>query len=372
MLLFSAKQITALIKCISKYIYKYKVRVILKSSYYYNVIKPFQELFLAPCHCTYFVYQLRLQLASSCSLIIIQIWCHSYVKRVTRWLPIILIILSNDINLNPGPHHQNNPFNFMSWNVNSLAKNNFQRVRLIEAHNSIFNYDLISICETSLNDSVELPESLLNDYTFVPVNNPVNTRNGGVGLFYKNSLLVIVRNDLSFDESIVVEVKFGRKKIFFTVLYRTPSCNHTSSEFQDFLSKFETLYSNIKTENPLATFFTGDFNAHSQLWWPDGNTNPEGTQIEELFSQLGLSQLISEPTNFEPHKNPSCIDLVVTDQPNIILDCGTRASLDSYCPHQIVHCTVNFRIPPPLPFERKIWHFNRENSAAIKRTAPQC
>ena len=69
---------------------------------------------------------------------------------------------------------------------------------------------------------------------------------------------------------------------------------------------------------------------HTQLWWPDGDTNPEGTKIEELFPQLGLSQLISEPTNFEPQKNPSCIDLVVTDQPNIILDCGTRASLDSY------------------------------------------
>ena len=167
-------------------------------------------------------------------LVIIQIWCHLYVKRVTRWLPIILIILSNDINLNPGPHHQNNLFNFMSWNVNSLAQDNFQRVRLIEAHNSIFNYDLISICETSLKDSVELPECLLKDYTFISANNPMNTRNGGVGLFYKNSLPVIVRNDLSFDESIVLELKFGRKKIFFTVLYRTPSYNHTSPEFQDF------------------------------------------------------------------------------------------------------------------------------------------
>ena len=96
-------------------------------------------------------------------------------------------------------------------------------------------------------------------------------------------------------------------------------------------------------------------------------TTPEGTEIEELITNLGLFQLISEPTNFEPHKNPSCIDLVVTDQPNIILDSGTRASLDSYCHHQIVHCKVNFRIPPPLPFERKIWHFNRENTAAIKR-----
>ena len=103
----------------------------------------------------------------------------------------------------------------MSWNLNSLAKDNFHRVSLIEAHNSCFNYDLISICETSLNDSVNLPETLLAEYTFVPVNNPTNTRRGGVGLFYKNSLPLIIRNDLSFDESTVVEVKFGRKNIFF-------------------------------------------------------------------------------------------------------------------------------------------------------------
>ena len=37
---------------------------------------------------------------------------------------------------------------------------------MTEAHNSIFNYDLISICETSLNDSIKLPVILLNDYTF--------------------------------------------------------------------------------------------------------------------------------------------------------------------------------------------------------------
>ena len=165
----------------------------------------------------------------------------------------------------------------MSWNVNSLAKENFQRVRLIEARNSIFNYDLISICETSLNYTVELPETLLNGYTFVPANNPANNRHGAVGLFYKNSLPVIVRDDLSFDESIVVELKLGREKIFFTVLYRTPAFNHNSPEFRDFLSNFENLYSNIKTENLFAVFFTGNFNAHSQFWWPDGDTTPEGT-----------------------------------------------------------------------------------------------
>ena len=74
---------------------------------------------------------------------------------------------------------------------------------------------MISICETSLNDTVEIPEPLLNEYTFVSAINPANKRHGGVGLFYKNSLLVILRSDLSFDESIVVELKFGRKNILY-------------------------------------------------------------------------------------------------------------------------------------------------------------
>ena len=157
----------------------------------------------------------------------------------------------------------------MSWNVNTIAKDNFQRVHLIEAHNSIFNYDLISICETSLNDSIKLPHILLNDYTFVHSKNPTNTRHGGVELFYKNSLPIKIRNDLSFDESIVVKLKFGWKKI--SLRYYTEVLPLTIVLLIDFLSNFNNLYTKIKNENPFAIFFTSDFNGHSQ-WWPDGDT----------------------------------------------------------------------------------------------------
>ena len=88
----------------------------------------------------------------------------------------------------------------MNWNLNSLAKNDFERVRSIEAHNSIFKHDLISIC--------------------------------------KNSLPVMPRVDLAFDESIVIEMKFDRKKIFFTVLYRIPASKHSSPEFDAFFNQF--------------------------------------------------------------------------------------------------------------------------------------
>ena len=134
---------------------------------------------------------------------VFQILCYSYAKIVPHWLSTLLILISNDIELNPvRPGYHSNSFNFMSWNLNSLATNNFERVRLLEADNTIFNYDLIAICETSLNDSQvpKVPE--LNGYTFESANHPSNLIHGGVGIFYKNSLPVVLRRDLSFDESL--------------------------------------------------------------------------------------------------------------------------------------------------------------------------
>ena len=223
------------------------------------------------------------------------------------WMTFIRIILSNDVETNPGDF-VNNFFTFCNWNLNSLAKDDFYRV------NSIHNYDFISICETSLNDTVDLPDEMLENYTFVSCNNPSNTRRG-VGLFYKNDLPVKIRTDLSFEEPTVIEVVFGRKKVFFTVIYKSPSYCHGTPEFELFLNNFEALYENIKKDNPFAGFFAGEFNGHSQLWWNDGDTNAEGKEIEQLTSQMGLNQLLEEPTNFEPNKNPSCIDLIFTDKP---------------------------------------------------------
>ena len=95
-------------------------------------------------------------------------------KKTNSWLPILLILLAHNIHLNPGPKHMENSLSFMNWNLNSLPKNEFERIHLLEAYNSIFNYDLISICETNLNSSIELPDPLLNGYTFLFSNNPSN------------------------------------------------------------------------------------------------------------------------------------------------------------------------------------------------------
>ena len=138
-------------------------------------------------------------------------------------------------------------------------------------------------------------------------------------------------------------------------------------EFHNFMNDFQILYANILKEKPYACFFTGDFNAHSANWWPNGVTNAEGFAIDELLSTLDLKQLIREPTNFEDNKSPSCIDLIICDQPNVVMESGVRPSPDNFCKHQMTFCNLNLHIPPPPVYSWKVWHYDRANIVAMNR-----
>ena len=340
------------------------------------------ELFLSRIIIATLIFTFRLYKQSILNFFLIYkfsfLKLNPYTQIVSLWFCELIILLSLDIKPNPGPTSNqpvkgfsNSFFSFCNWNLNTLSKDNFQRVALIEAHNSIFKYDIISLCETSLNDDIEVPINILPNYLYYPMNHPSGERKGGVGIFVKDTLPLKPRPDLSFEECLVTELNFGRKKIFFTVLYRNPENRANSPEFETFLQNFEDLYKKLKDEKPYSTFFTGDFNAQSQNWWTDGNNTVEGLQLDNLLSDLSLSQIISEPTHFREHCLPTCIDLVITDQPNLVLNSGVRASLDPFCKHQITFCKINFSIPPPPVYKREIWQFNRANILAIKRAVSQ-
>ena len=122
----------------------------------------------------------------SLSLIIVLLISKLIHKFVPNWVYLILLLLANDIELNPGDIYHKSFFSFMNWNLNSIVKNNFERARLIEAHNSLHNYDLISLCETSLNPSVCIPDNLLDGYSFIAAHHPSNTSRGELVYFTKS------------------------------------------------------------------------------------------------------------------------------------------------------------------------------------------
>ena len=58
---------------------------------------------------------------------------------------------------------------------------------------------------------------------------------------------------------------------------------------------------------------------------------------------FGLYQVISGPTHIFSQSS-SCIDLIFTDQPHLVTDCGIQTSLYPNCHHQITYCKLNLKI----------------------------
>ena len=88
---------------------------------------------------------------------------------------------------------------------------------------------------TSLNEATKVTENILKVYHFFSSDHTFGDKKGGVGIYYKESLPLKIRHHMSFNECIVTELIFGRKKIFFTVLYRNPIHKVDSPEFENFL-----------------------------------------------------------------------------------------------------------------------------------------
>ena len=84
-----------------------------------------------------------------------------------------------------------------------------------------------------------------------------------------------------------------------------------------------------------------------------------------MRSHYGLTQIINEPTH-KLEEALSSIDLILTSQPNVVLDSGVYSSLNANAHHQIVFAKFNERIHYPPPFERHVSHYKYANTARIK------
>ena len=109
----------------------------------------------------------------------------------------------------------------------------------------------------------------------------------------------------------------------------------------------------LAQKNPFLLTVIGDFNVKSSNWYNKDKTSFEGNTIENVTSQLGLHQIINEPTHILPNVS-SCIDLIFTSQPNMVIESSVHSSLHSSCPNQIVFAKFNLKICYPPPYSREV------------------
>ena len=120
----------------------------------------------------------------------------------------------------------------------------------------------------------------------------------------------------------------------------------------------------------LVSVAIGDINAKSTNWCANDQTSFEDIKIEHITSQFGLSQIINEPTHILDSSS-SCIDLIFTSQPNLVIESGIHPSLHQNCHHQIIYAKFNLQIFCPSPYRREICHYQDPNIDMIRRAISQ-
>ena len=108
----------------------------------------------------------------------------------------------------------------------------------------------------------------------------------------------------------------------------------------------------------------GDFNLRSSSRWSDDTDTIGGTRLESMTSYYGLYQIINEPTHILP-SSASFIDLILTNQPNLVRNSGVHPSFHQNCHHQIIFAQINLKVYYPPPYKRLVWGYKKANIDAI-------
>ena len=109
----------------------------------------------------------------------------------------------------------------------------------------------------------------------------------------------------------------------------------------------------------------GDLNCRNSNWYLGDPVTPQGARVEALTFFYGLNQVLKTPTHVI--QNSTCIDLVFTNQPHLVMESGVHSSLSSTCHHEIVFAKLNLQVEYPPTYERVFWDYSRTGKASINR-----
>jgi len=264
---------------------------------------------------------------------------------------IYLLLLSNDISLNPGPVNvisddiwapfNNRGMHFLHLNVNSLL-NKIDEVRQIV---NASNVSIFGLTETKLDSSVYDSEISIDGYTLIRKDR--NRHGGGVACYVKNSICFNIKNIFSNEiENVFIDILLPKTKPFTVgVFYRPPNS-------VDFLKDVEEDFLKLLPEtNDL--FILGDFNinvlynnktifeCNKNITGNKNNTTISSIskQYIEFCSNFFLTQLIKSPIRVTSGSS-TLIDHILTNAEDKISRSGI-IDIGIWTPERNLGCFCN-------------------------------
>ena len=219
----------------------------------------------------------------------------------------MILILSGDISLNPGPVYNHHPPNLkecdkfkikglhlLHLNVNSLLPI-IDELRYIA---KLSNAAMIEITESKLDDCILDSEIQTDNYQILRCDK--NRKGGGVACYVSNNLSYIKKDFFPEEiENIFFEILLPKTKpITVGIIYRPPNQNNLLQTLNENFAKLDTLKKEL--------YILGDFNINLYQ-----NQNHTGCKNNNLVSatasndvksylqfctMFGLTQIIKSPT----------------------------------------------------------------------------
>ena len=189
-----------------------------------------------------------------------------------------LLSCCGDIEENLGPKYSS--LTFCHWNLNGLTAYDSTKISLLQAYIIQHNYGIICLAETFLNFSILSDDNriAIDGYNLIRSDHPSDSKKGGVCIYYKEHIRLILRDDINTLECLVTEIYSQNKKCFLTCIYHSPSQNQ--DEFKNFCINFDLVLNNINDKLPLCSIVTGDFNTRCSRWWKNDITNLQGQELD--------------------------------------------------------------------------------------------
>ena len=117
------------------------------------------------------------------------------------------------------------------------------------------------------------------------------------------------------------------------------SANQYKYDFVNFCDKFELTLDAISVTNSFVIAAIGGFNAKSNNHYTGYTATLEVSKTEAITSQFWLKQIINEWTHILL-KSTSCINLIFTSEPNLVLDLGISSCLSPKLPSSDSTCKI--------------------------------
>lgn len=146
--------------------------------------------------------------------------------------------------------------------------------------------------------------------------------------------------------------------------YQPPSQSHC--KFNSFIRNPELNLDKVANYILFLIVELGDLNAKSLNWCSNNKSYCEGAKIHTLASQIGLHQIIKNPTPMLDNSS-FYIDLIFTSKLNFVAKSGVHISLHANCRHQIIFAKFNLKIYHLPPYERVVWYYQHAKTDHTKK-----